>query len=431
MLLRLSGAVSRGALVLLAFLAAIVLAYFSIHNALAAHVRRLDSRAGYERAVQLEPGNARNWYLLGRYWQYNMENPDPRRAIAYYQKSLSLNPLSADAWLDLATDYDGEGDTAEARSAFLSAYRVYPASADVAWRYGNFLLRQGELSAAFEQIHRALLQDPKRGAEAFSRCWRADPDAEAILDRVIPPNRDIYLAIIQDQASSRQLDPALAVWRRLVALHPSISPQEIAFLANALLQTGRTSELVSVWHQATSFMPIPPPPDPPGSLIWDGGFESGVNGFGLAWQIPKDRSGVRTDLDGSEKHGGSQSLRLSFSGNSNSSYADACHFVIPQPGVTYRLSGWVRTRAFTSNEGIRLRLLSFEKAGTKFVETSEVHGTEPWTNLSLLWTAPLDLKSAEACIARRASDDPDGEIQGTAWVDDVSLIPVSSGTTKP
>lgn len=431
MLLRLSGAVSRGVLVLLAFLAAIALAYLSIRNALAAHARGLDSQAGYERAVQLEPGNARNWYLLGRYWQYNMENTDPRRAIVDYQKSLSLNPLSSDAWLDLATAYDGEGDTAEARSAFLSARRVYPASADVAWRYGNFLLRQGELAAAFEEIHRALLQDPKRGPEAFSRCWRADPDAKAILDQVVPPSRDIYLAIIQDLASSRQLDPALAVWNRLVALHPTMSPQEIAFLTNALLQSGRTSELVSVWQQATSFMSAPPPPDPPGSLVWDGGFESAVNGFGLAWQIRKDRSGVRADLDDSEKHLGRQSLRLSFSGNSNSGYADACHFVVPQPGVTYRLSAWVRTKALTSNEGIRLRLLSFEKAGPKFVETTEVHGTEPWSNLSLLWTAPLDLKSAEVCIVRRASDDPDGDIQGTAWVDDVSLIPVSSGTAKP
>lgn len=430
MLLRLSGRISRFAALLAALLAAVTLGYFSIRNALAAHALGLDTRPGYESAVRLEPGNPRNWYLLGRYWQYNMDNPDPRRAIAYYQKSLALDPLSADVWLDLATAYDGEGDTAAARSAFLSAHKAYPASADVAWRYGNFLLRQGELPAGFEQIHRALLADPKRGAEAFSRCWRADPDAESILDQVIPPSREIYLAIIHDLAASSQLDPALAVWRRLAGLHPTLSPEEIATFTNALLQSGHTAELLTVWRQATSFMAVPPPPDPPGSLIWDGGFESGVNGDGLAWQVPKDRNGVRADRDDSEKHSGNRALRLSFSGQGNPNYADACHYAIPQPGVTYRLSAWVRTQALTSNEGIRLRLTSFEKAGHKLVETTDVRGTEPWTNLSILWTAPPDTKLAQVCIARHSAD-IDADIQGTAWVDDVSLTPVSSAAVKP
>lgn len=431
MLLPLSSTSSRAVIALGAAAAALALGYFSVRNARATHAAGLDTFAGYDRAARLEPANARNWYLLGRYWQYNIEDPDPQRAITDYQQSLSLNPRYADAWLDLAAAYDGEGNSAAARDAFLSAKKAYPASADVAWRYGNFLLRQGQLPAAFSEIHHAVLQDSKRGAEAFSRCWRVKPDAEAILDQVIPPSKDVYVAILHDLGNARSLDPALSVWKRLVDLHPKMSPQEVGTFTNALLQSGRIPEVLSVWQQAVSMMENPPPPDPPGSVIWDGGFESGVVGDGLAWQFPRERFGVRADLDRSQKHSGDQSLRLVFSGKENVNYAEACHYAVVQPRIIYHLSAWVQTKALTTSEGVRLRLMSFEKSGPKSVETPGVHGTEPWTKLSLFWTSAPDSKLVQVCISRHASEEFEGNIQGTAWIDDFSLAPVSSETVKP
>jgi len=41
-------------------------------------------------------------------------------------------------------------------------------SADVAWSYGNFLLRQDEPGEAFREIRKAVELEPKRAAEAFS-----------------------------------------------------------------------------------------------------------------------------------------------------------------------------------------------------------------------------------------------------------------------
>jgi len=56
---------------------------------------------GLNRATRLEPSSAENWFTLGRYWQYNFENLDLDRAVAAYRKSLSIDPTSADTWLDL------------------------------------------------------------------------------------------------------------------------------------------------------------------------------------------------------------------------------------------------------------------------------------------------------------------------------------------
>src|SRR5215471_14232310 len=124
-------------------LLAALLGFFAVRNAVAAHYLGLDTRRGYERAVRLEPHNPRNWYLLGRSYLYDLEQPDPVQAVAALRRSVELDPYSAEAMLDLAIAYDSEGEPGQARSVLTAAQRVYPLSADAAWSYGNFLLRQG------------------------------------------------------------------------------------------------------------------------------------------------------------------------------------------------------------------------------------------------------------------------------------------------
>src|SRR5580704_9162237 len=160
MILRLSSPAARIFLVLLASMLAAALSYSGIRNALAVHDAGLNTPEGYERATRLEPDDARNWYLLGRYWQYNLEDPNARRAIRAYQTALSFDVHSADTWLDLATAYESEGDIAAARNAFLQATRTYSLSPEVSWRYGNFLMRRGEMDAAFAEIKHAVEADP-------------------------------------------------------------------------------------------------------------------------------------------------------------------------------------------------------------------------------------------------------------------------------
>ncbi len=232
MILRLSIRAQRG-LLLTAFAALSFLSYFSIRVARAAHAVGLGSREGYERAVRLEPSDPRNWYLLGRFYQYDFEQPDPDAAQNALLVARSLDPLSADTLLDLATNYDEAGKTAEARAAYLDAKRVYPLSAEVLWRYGNFLLRNNEADAAFPEIRKAVELDPKRGAEAFSRCRRVVPDANEILDSVIPRNLESYLDILSDVANDGQLDTALQVWQRAKILPGNLHLREVAPLANA------------------------------------------------------------------------------------------------------------------------------------------------------------------------------------------------------
>src|ERR1700682_5695525 len=234
MILRLSSNAQRAVIVVASFAVALILSYFSIRNALAAHSAGSQSDKAYERAAHLEPADPLNWYLLGRYWQYNLEEPDTARAIRSYLSALSLNPASSEIWLDLASAYESEGNVVAARDAFLQAKKVYPLSAEVSWRYGNFLLRQGELEPAFTEMRHAVEADPKRAAEAFSRSLRAGSNIETTLDRVLPPISEAYLAVIWDQSKDGNTGNALKVWDRLPPSHPPFFFQDFFPLLRSL-----------------------------------------------------------------------------------------------------------------------------------------------------------------------------------------------------
>ena len=429
MLLRLSNPAARLAILFLAVALAATLTFFSVRNARAVNQAELGTRFGYEAATRLEPANPENWYLLGRYWQYTLDDPNPPRAIANFRHALSLNPHYADAWLDLGAVYESEGDPLGARGAYVQARHAYPVSAAVAWRYGNFLLRQGEVPQAFAEIRRAVYADPKRTAEAFSRCWRVDPNVESILANVVPPNRVAYLDVIRELAAADQLAATLAVWQRLVSLHPRMSPADVISFADFLMQKGYFDDAHRIWQDAFQLSDVVTG-DPPGSVIWDGGFESNVRGGGFAWAFPAPSPGVQTVLDRRQKHTGKQSLRIFFEGKRDTNYDGVCINAEVRPETTYRFSAWVRTQALTSDEGVRFRLSWFSNSrASGFTDSQDSRGTQPWTRVEMPWTSGKDVRRVRVCVLRYLSRGLDARIQGTAWIDDISLVPV--GNSNP
>jgi|SRR5271163_2568687 len=431
MILRLSTSAERAVLAVAALGLAAFLSYYSIRNALAEYQAGLETLQGFSRAARLEPGNARNWYLLGRYWQYNLENPDPVRAIASYRNSLSFAPESADTWLELAAAYESENDLPAARDAFRKAKEAYPLSAIVAWQYGNFLLRQGEQDAAFREIRRAVQSDPKRAAEAFSRCLRVDPDFRAVLDQVLPPSRDVYVDVLWDLLGDGKTDEALEVWSRLAALHPQFPLSDIYPLVDALMQKKQFQIARRIWDQAATFASLPPLLDPPGSAVWDGSFESLITGAGFAWKLPPVKDGVQVGFDPHEKHSGRYSLRVSFDGKLDVNFQDVCQLVAVLPSTSYSFSAWVQTRDLTTDEGIRFRLTAYTSAGVASVFTNDFRGTLPWTKLELPWRSGSDVNSLQICLKRNPSAAADNRIQGTAWIDDVALVPAGPEHAQP
>lgn len=426
------GSRQRALLVAFAFGCAFFLSYFSIRSAFAARYADLQTLDGYERATRLEPRNFEYWYLLGRHWQYNLEDNDIAHAIQAYTAALALNPGSADVWLDLGAAYEDEGNVVAARNAFLHAKSAYPLSAEVSWQYGNFLLRQGETDAALLEMRRAVQAEPKRGAEALSRALTAEPDISLVIDRVLPPLSDAYTGAILDQITVGHTANAVQIWNKLAALHPKLPLDTYTYsLVGALLREKQVAEAAGIWRQAVDFAGLANLSRPADSLLWDGGFESGIFGNGFAWTLPAGVSGVQFSFDTREKHTGNRSLRLLFNGTRNLGLLGPCIEVPVQPSTAYNFSAWVRTLSITTEQGIRFQLSSVGTPQTAAVLTGDLRGTQPWTRIGIPWSSGKDVQEMQVCVARLPSQEADDKIQGLAWVDDVALVPAAAEPRQP
>jgi len=429
MIVSLSSAAARGALVGVALAMAAYLSYFSVQTARARYYTETQTLHGFERATQIEPDDARNWYLLGRYLQYSFEDANPQRAISSYRKSLEIDPHATSTWLELAATYESESNDVAARNAFINAKKTYPLSAEVSWRYGNFLLRQGELEPAFAEIRRSVEADPGRAAEAVSRCLRVEPDANVILDQVLPARSDIYIAVMEALALDRQIESALKVWTRIVAMHPKIALHDAFQIVMELRQNGRASEAHKVWEQAVELAGLAQLEGPRNSMVWDGGFESDVTGEAYAWRFARTSRSAQIGFDTQEKYSGKRSLRLSFDGSSDTAFYDVCQTVPTEAGTSYELSAWMKSKDLTTDQGVRIDLHP-GIPGVNGAITADVRGTQPWTRFAVVWPGAKENQETQICLRRDASDQEDNKIRGTAWVDDVALTPIPKSGAK-
>jgi hypothetical protein len=425
---------NTGRLIVLVFASVItvILSYLGIRNALAVHYSDQGTLQGYRRAAQLEPKNAKNWYLLGRYLRLEFEHANPEEAIRALKMSLSLDPRSARTWLELASVYEDEGSLDAAREAFIRAKVAYPRSAEVSWRYGNFLLRVGELHPAANEIHQAVQSDPTLGLQAFSTFQRFEPDVDTILNQDLPHIASVYLDILWGSYNG-PTDVSLKVWSLLFELcktvpqgvvpegHFQHTNQTLFSLVDKLILKGPISEAQRVWDEVLTFLYIPRPNDPPGSMVWDGGFETDVSGGGFSWRMPPSAGSVVRN-DRNTKHTGERSLLVRFDGKRNVDFHDVCQFVLVSPEVDYDLSAWLRTDGITTNNGIFLRLntpLNDAMGAT----TPQVTGTIPWTRFNIEWKAARDVHIVQVCLVRLPSQKSDNRISGSVWLDDVALVP--------
>ena len=403
----------------LAFTLAVFLAWSSIRAALARYYFEQGTFYGFERATRLEPQNAQYWHLLGRYFYESVDQQNLPKAINSFRISLALDPRSADTWLDLASVYESEGDIAAARTAFLQPKRLYPASADVTWRYGNFLLRQNEVTTGMLEIRHAVEHDPKRGVAAFFICRRFEPRFDAILDQLLPPVSSIYVDLLWQLAGERDFDKALKIWSRLVAQQPKLHEREVRFFVDGLLNSQRAVQAQTVWKQALTFMDVPKTGDPAGSLIWDGGFETNLINGGLAWRIEPYKT-VRVGYDQLVKHSGTRALRIDISQGDISDFVGVCEFVVVEPNTAYEFSAWMRTRDLAETGGVLFRLIP-DIQGSQVATSPKLGGTNDWTRVSVPWTSPDHSHLSRVCLSRKPAFQ---QVPATVWVDDVSLVKV-------
>jgi tetratricopeptide (TPR) repeat protein len=413
------------AIALIAVAAALWLCYAGGKHALASHYAASSNFQDWERATRIEPDNPETWYRLGRFRQLDFDNEDLPLAISYYRRAIQINARSPYYKLDLASAQETAGNPDEADRDFRAAQAAYPISAEVAWKYGNFLLRQNRLPEAYSQIHRALLVDSNLIPFAVSRVWHSNPDVHLLLDQILPDSAEAYSDAVAFLSGEQNPTAAVEAWNRLVAKDPSTDWKRSFALTDMLVAQEKYEEAGKVWHQVVAMDPDRASGYGGNSLVYNGGFEADLAGGGFGWR-QSDAEGADFDFDTEEKHSGNRSARLTFDGSKNLSYAGLFQEILVSPGTRYRFQGFLHTDQISTDSGMRFEIVDPKNQKDLDAFTQNETGTLPWTLEQLDFATGPQTHLIEVRVARKPSERLDNKLRGTMWVDDVSLVPQGS-----
>ena len=419
---------SRRFVLLVCFLTGAILTFQAVRLWVAdyrVHSSQIDQ---IERGAALEPENAAAWDRLGRARETNLENLDPAGAVADFQKAVARVPLSAAYWIDLANGYEAIGNIPLAREAFTRARASYPASAVVAWGYGNFLLRQNDYDAGFAQIKQALQADSKLVPLAVSRVWHLNQDADLLLNQVLPANQDAYFLAIDFMKENRQPAAALVIWQRLLSLGKPFELRRSFLLLGLLIQSDRAEDASRVWREALVAAGLPHDEPANQSLVWNGDFTRDFLNGGLDWRwnFP---FGTSISFDTPPPSSGGRSLRLDFSGGANLDLMEPLEFVPVEPSRRYHFHAAVKTEGITTESGISF-LISDPNNGAAMMTTENLTGTHTWTPVDVDYTTAPVTHFLSIQLRRSPSRLFENKLGGTAWIGDVSLV-ASNGGGQP
>lgn len=372
------------------------------------------------RGVAIEPGNGDSWDRLGRFHQWDFSNPDPSLAASEYLQAIHDDPESAHFQMDLASAYEAEGDEAHARAAWVRAREVYPASAEVEWNYGNFLLRQQDYSNGYALIHRAVQADPSLLPLAVSRTWRSSQDIDALLDQALPATPEAFLQALTFFSTIHKADDALEVWRRIVEMKRPIPIAKTFPFFQDLIDQDRSVEARRAWPEAVAAAGLRAEARSDHSLMWNGDFFLDPQNGGLGWRW-SNPMGAAMEFDLAPAGHPGRAFRIEFEGGTNMDLSEPLQYVPVDPSKSYRLLAWIRTQDITTESGMRFYLSDPNHYGVLNVMTGNMTGSNPWTKAQADFTTGPTTHFVLLCLRRTPSRLFDNRLGGIVWIADFSL----------
>jgi len=377
-------------------------------------------QASIERAVALAPRSADYHDLLCRGMMFTFQ--EPGRAVGECKKASELNPYSSSIWLDLAQAYYLIDNKELNHGAVRMALAVDPTTPDTIWSAANFFLAQGETAEALKEFSIVLKREPSLAPASLNVCWRSLHDVNQIQE-ILPPNPAVYLDFIHILDSAGEFDQANQVWSSLMQIAHDVDYRNSLFYVDDLLKARRVGQAVEAWKQLSERSMMLQAYAQPGSLIMDGSFAREILNAGFGWRYDPN-SQIAVALDTVEFHGGSRSLRLSYSGNGGD--GGIRQYIAVKPESEYRLSAWVKSDDLTTANGPMLAIVD-AYSHDLVASTQETVGRSAWHRVETEFKSGPAVNLIMLTILRRPEET---SIRGTFWVDDIQLHPVAIASVR-
>ncbi len=380
----------------------------------AAHLASHAELRSLQIAVKMEAGNADYHHELGRY--LNLISHNPSAAVEEYKASVGINPHAARYWFDLAGTYQLLGDTEAQRRALEHAIQADPSTPDAAWEAANLYLVQGETDKALQEFRVVLQNDPSFSLAALYLCWRTTPDVDALLQHVIPPRVEAYLAFLDLLASKKETAGAVKVWSALMQLHQRFESWRAFEYVKYLVLQRQVDEARAAWQQIAELWGLSAYLPSSNNLIVNGRFSLNVLNGGFDWQYRKQPN-VMLALDPSNFHGGSSSLSIVFDGPGVND-AGIYQLIPAPPNTSYQFSGYFKAGQIEGAGGPRFTIQDLYTNKTYF-ESDDLKDAEFWKPVNGDFTTGPETKLLVLQVARVPAGSP---IRGKLWIDDFQLV---------
>jgi tetratricopeptide (TPR) repeat protein len=375
-----------------------------------------------QRAVWLSPGNADYRHRLATFLNFSVG--DPQAAAESYRAAVALNPYDANYWLDLAGSDQVLGDTAGQRTALDHAIAAEPTAPAVAWNAANFFLVDGQIDRALQEFRVVIGNDTSLADAALKACWRVRPDADALLQEVVPPKLDPLFAFRELLAGKQETEGTIKTWDRIVQLHEKFdAPRLFAHIAY-LLQAHRPDAAMSAWEQSAGILGLTSYLPTDDNLVVNGDFSLDVLNGGFDWTYT-NRTGVKPILDASDFRQGHRSLSLTFEGPAIND-AGIQQMIPVRGGTKYDFSAYYKSTDF---EGAGGPVVVLHDAYTDAVlyASDALKDADFWKEVHSQITVPTTTTLLRLAIERLPAGSP---IRGKLWLDDFHLTPDDSTESR-
>jgi tetratricopeptide (TPR) repeat protein len=372
-------------------------------------------------AAEMSPDDPLTHWRIAQVSQKVLPLDQQAKAIAEYEKAVSLSPHDYRFWMSLGRAYEQNGDAAKAEQAFKQAVALAPSYAYPHWYLGNLLLRNGRYDEAFAELRIAGDADQDLRPQQFNLIWEIHSNDPEALKNAVGQSAGARASFALYLLTQKRFEEGLRLWSDLSSDDKRANRDTGESMITNLSTEHRYHDALKVWNEI-----IPEKYRTELGKVFDGSFEGG-GAYGpnsvFGWQV-KGAPQMQVGIDPDRSYGGSRSLRMSFNVRANLETINVSQLIAVEPQTDYELECYVSTQKLETGSAPVIQVVD-AATNTALVSSSPApNGTNDWNRLNLSFKTLEKTEAVYLKVVRvscSTEETPVCPIFGSVWYDDFSF----------
>jgi tetratricopeptide (TPR) repeat protein len=373
-------------------------------------------------AVSLGPDDPLTHWRIAQVSQKLLPLDQQAKAIAEYERAVSLSPNDYRLWMSLGTAREQAGDSAKGEQALKRAVALAPSYAYPRWYLGNLLLRSGRYEEAFKELRLAAEANTELQPQQFNFLWAIYSDDLESLKKALGGSSETRALFALYLVNRQQHDDGLRVWDSLSTNEKKTNNDVGDSIIANLITARRYHDAMRIWNDIVVNdryrIEI--------GKVFDGGFEEAINyspDMVFGWQV-KGAPQLQIGIDPTKGHAGARSLRLVFQVRANLDALNVAQLVPVEPNSEYDFEYYFTTEKLETGSAPMVQVLNATDGAVLASSPMAPSGNHPWNRVSLSFKTTGKTEAVSLRIVRVTCSDeetPICPIFGSIWYDDFSF----------